>query len=220
MRGGRSALRRVTPVRKAGNCFGLLLETGNRAQQTHQIKNHFHAIVQSKKFQISARVVKGHEGPNDRADARAVDLRYTGEVHQHFTRAVVKRFAQILVQHVGVAPNDGLPLHVEDRDIAGFSNFNLQTHVDPLPQSRSGEFPRTIRASMALIISLLRADKLTVRWESKYGASDPAGTMVFHRDGNAICLSRFAARRFVGAERNSGTAIDAASVSQPAGAIA
>jgi hypothetical protein len=75
---------------------------------------------------------------------------------------------------------------------------------------------------MALIISLPRADKPTVRWESKYGAFDHAGTMIFHRDGDAICLSRFAARRFVGAgaERNFGMAIDPATAVQPAGAIA
>jgi hypothetical protein len=67
---------------------------------------------------------------------------------------------------------------------------------------RSGEFTRVIRTSIAVIISLLRPDEPAAQWESKYGALDWEETMIFHRDGDAICLSRFEAGEPSGVGRN------------------
>jgi len=112
--------------------FGFVGEGGDGLDEARELEDFADVAGGVKDFQAAALALKGDERAHEGADAGAVHLGDSGEIHQNVGRTSFGELAQLRSQRVVARADDDAALQIENGYVSGLPRRNLQAH-DSLP---------------------------------------------------------------------------------------
>ena len=114
---------------EAGYGFGFVGVGGNGLDEASEFEDFADVAGGIEEFQAAGIAFEGDEGTDERADARAIHLHYTGEIDEDIARRNFREAPQFGAEGIVAAADRDAALQIEDGDIPGLSRRYLQAHV-------------------------------------------------------------------------------------------
>jgi hypothetical protein len=122
---------------EAGYRSAFVVEIRDNVEQAEHLQNHFHVAARAEELQVTAAIAKGDERTDDGADAGAIQLCGSSQVQQDFVFVAVDQLAKVSVQGVGGGADGGATLQIEDSNVAGVPDRDLEAHASPAQEKMS-----------------------------------------------------------------------------------
>jgi hypothetical protein len=113
---------------EAGQSGGLVVEVGDDVEEAEHFEDEFYVAAGAEEFEIALAIAERDEGADDGADAGAVELSDAFEIEEDVLGAVVDELSNIGAERIVGGTDGGAALQVEDVNVAGTPNCDLEAH--------------------------------------------------------------------------------------------